>query len=84
MASDGYAASEHPEVALEGWLDEHGCVNFVARELANLQFELSEHIRNEICAGQFIIPLLGKPMNLEGDLQTAFSGYNSRKNIRDT
>ena len=72
---------EHPEVALEGWLDEHGCVNFVAREPQSqlLTFNLScpEHIRNEICAGQFIIPSnVGKAwnMNLEGDLQTASEG----------
>ena len=69
---------EHPEVALEGWVDEYGCVNFVAREPQNqlLTFNLScpEHITRQICSGQFIISSnVGKAwdMNLEGGLQTA-------------
>ena len=81
---------EHPEIALEGWVDEHGCVNFVAREPQNqlLTFNLScpEHITSQICSGQFIISSnVGKAwdMNLEGGLQTASASTETLITIQD-
>ena len=54
------APLEYSEVALEGWIDEDGCVNFVARERQNqlLTFDLScpETIPSVLCRGRFIIP----------------------------
>ncbi|HIL64844.1 MAG TPA: hypothetical protein EYG33_01625 [Candidatus Poseidoniales archaeon] len=71
------APLEYPEVALEGWIDEDGCVNFVAREQQNqlLTFDLEcpETIPPQLCRGRFIIPdNAGKvwDLNIHGELKS--------------
>ena len=72
------APLEHPEVALEGWIDEDGCVNLVAREQQNqlLTFDLEcpETIPSQLCRGRFIIPdNAGKvwDLNIHGELKSS-------------
>ena len=69
------APLESQEVALEGWVDEEGCVNFIARVQQNqlLIFDLAcpEEIPEALCQGRFMIPNnVGSQwdLNLHGDL----------------
>ena len=54
------APLEQPDVSLDAWLDENGCVIFVAREIQNqlLIFDLNctSQISSEVCEGNLIIP----------------------------
>ena len=64
------APLEEPDVALEAWLDENGCVIFVAREIQDqlLIFDINctNSISSEVCKGNLIIPAnTGKLWNMD-------------------
>ena len=85
------APLEFPEIALEGWLDESGCVLFVARhdqnQLLTYDIDCPNSLAKQSCSGRFIIPAnTGKiwDMNIEAIIQNLDSNDEIRIKVVDS